>query len=411
MTRQPIPATDETQHALSATPAFFLLFSVQLKGSFSGFGADYPGVTSGPIVQTQEYLDQFADLETRLLGESFHSAHRISRWPLGRISLADARDAVPVHADVFLLVHKSGVALWEIWIPAAEQNFDASRWIAWLDPSDDSSLVTRLWRVLSPINLAITGAPKWSGTYFPITVLRLPNARLATVLARHGPELVRLLYLNSAHWTLKPDVVRKELERDYCAREGGITLFARRSGIDLHAQESLAAEEEVSGIPPRTTLPFVITLEMLLLERVVLQRLYDRILLGMPRSVAELLLLKREMLDALQEYHGGITSATRFSDAISIEGERLLGIDELYEAVMNRLETVSFEITTRYQQRTTSLQFWLTIVFGATEIGFIASGIASWYYQTELLAVLAWTAGTAVATGVGLAALLRGKLG
>jgi hypothetical protein len=34
----------------------------------------------------------------------------------------------------------------------------------------------------------------------------------------------------------------------------------------------------------------------------------------------------------------------------------------------------------------TLLQFWLTVVFGATEIGFIASGIAAWYYRTELLA-------------------------
>jgi hypothetical protein len=56
------------------------------------------------------------------------------------------------------------------------------------------------------------------------------------------------------------------------------------------------------------------------------------------------------------------------------------------------------------------LQFWLTIVFGATELGFIASGIATWYYRTALVPVLAWTVGTAVASGVGLVVLLRGKL-
>jgi len=62
----------------------------------------------------------------------------------------------------------------------------------------------------------------------------------------------------------------------------------------------------------------------------------------------------------------------------SIEG--LLGIGDLYEAVMDRLDAVSFALTTRYQKRMTLLQFWLTIVFGATEIGFIGgadAGIAA----------------------------------
>jgi hypothetical protein len=410
MIDQSIYSADETNAALLATPGFVLLFSAQLNGPFSGFPGQYPGVAPMSAEQIRSYVEQFVDFETRLLGETFHSARRITRWPLGRVALAAAGDLAPTHADVFLIVHKSGVALWEVWMPAAEQRFDASRWIAWLDPDDESSPVARLWLVLSPINLKIGGAPTWSGTYFPVTVLRLPDAPLGTVLAQHGPDLVRLLYLNHGLWTLKSELVRKELERDYCAREGGMTLFARRSGLDLHARESLAAEAGVSGIPPRTTLPFVITLEMLLLEHVVLQRLYDRLSRGMPNSVDELLSLKREMLDALQEYHGGVATATRFSDAITVDGERLLGITELYDAVMNRLETVSFEITTRYQQRTTSLQFWLTIVFGATELGFIASGIATWYYRTALVPVLAWTVGTAVASGVGLVVLLRGKL-
>lgn len=56
------------------------------------------------------------------------------------------------------------------------------------------------------------------------------------------------------------------------------------------------------------------------------------------------------------------------------------------------------------------LQFWLTVVFGATEIGFIASGIATWYYEVELDAVLAWTVGASVVTGIALVLLLRGKV-
>lgn len=162
--------------------------------------------------------------------------------------------------------------------------------------------------------------------------------------------------------------------------------------------------------PPRSALPFVITIELLLLERTILQELYGRLSRRMPRSVDELLILKQDVLDAMEEYYGAITTATRFSDAVTADGEQLLGIADLYEAVIDGLEAVSFEITTRYQKRMTLLQFWLTIVFGATEIGFIASGIASWYYRTELAAVLAWTIGATLVSGAVLVALLRGKV-
>jgi len=77
---------------------------------------------------------------------------------------------------------------------------------------------------------------------------------------------------------------------------------------------------------------------------------------------------------------------------------------------MDRLDTVSFAITTRYQKRMTLMQFWLTVVFGATEIGFIASGIATWYYRAELWTVLAWTVGATLVSGLILVLLLRGKL-
>lgn len=76
----------------------------------------------------------------------------------------------------------------------------------------------------------------------------------------------------------------------------------------------------------------------------------------------------------------------------------------------DRLDTVSFAITTRYQKRMTLLQFWLTVVFGASEIGFIASGIASGYYRAELGAVLARTVGASVVTALILVLLLRGKV-
>jgi hypothetical protein len=74
------------------------------------------------------------------------------------------------------------------------------------------------------------------------------------------------------------------------------------------------------------------------------------------------------------------------------------------------LETVSFTITTRYQNQMSLLGFWLTIVFGATEIGFIASGIAIWYYHTELLAVLGWTVVSTLLSALILWLILRKKV-
>jgi hypothetical protein len=387
-----------------------LLFSVELKGEFTGFSLPASGLAPLPPAEGDAYVSQFAEFEKRLLGEPFQEARRITRWPLGRIELRDLPDGSPPYADVYLLAHKSGVALWEIWLSPPEQGFDAARWVSWLDPETDGGLIEQVWRLLAPINQALTGEAAWSGSYFPVTLLRLPRSPLETIVERHGADLVRLLFVNHAPWAFKDDVVREELGRDYCVRKGGMTLFARRSGLDLQALESLAGENDVAGLPPHTALPFVITLELLLLERAVLQQLYEQLSRRVPRTVDELLVLKQQMLDALEEYYGAITTATRFSDAVTVDGERLLGIVDLYDAVMGRLESVSFEITTRYQQRTAMLQFWLTIVFGATGIGFLAEAIATWYYRTGLLAVIAWTIGATLVSGTALVAMLRGKV-
>ena len=139
----------------------------------------------------------------------------------------------------------------------------------------------------------------------------------------------------------------------------------------------------------------------------VLLQLYERLSQSTPASIEGLLQLKQQVADGLEEYYGATLVVTRFGDAVAEDGERLLGIVELYDALMDRLETVSFALTTRYQQRMTQMQFWLTVVFGATEIGFIAASIATWHYRSELGAVLAWTVGATVVSAGGLVALLR----
>ena len=396
---------------VSVETAFVLLFSIRLKGAFKGFTASQPGVTGLPAEDSRAWLEGLAEFQRRLLGKAFLEARRITRWPLGRIALDGLADDAPTHADVYLLSHKSGVALWEVWLPATAQPFDASRWIAWLDPEAEDSLVGQVWRVLGDINLAISGKNTWSGLYLPLTLIRVRQQALADFAGRNGPDLVRLLFLDRSHRALKPEVVSAELARDYCARQGGMTLLSRRSGLDLRDDAETPVEEALSaGLPPKSALPFLITLELLLLEHAVLQHLYDRLSRHMPKSVDELITLKQEVTDSLEEYYGAITNATRFSDAVTADGETLLGVEDIYDAVMERLEAVSFAITTRSQRHMTLLQFWLTIVFGASEIGFIAASIATWYYRSGLWTVLGWTIGSALASGLLLALLLKGKV-
>ena len=243
------------------------------------------------------------------------------------------------------------MALWEVWIPATAQSFDAARWIGWLDPEAEDGLVARLWRMLGSVNREITGKSAWSGLYFPLSLLRVPQHPLETIVKHHGPDIVRLLFLDRSERPLKPELVSEELARDYCARQGGMTLLARRSGLDLHDRKDVDEDSHSASLPPRSALPFLITLELLLLEHAVLQHLYDRLSRHMPRSVEELIALKQEVIDGLEEYYGAITSATRFSDAVTADGERLLGVEDIYDAVVERLEAVSFAITTRSQRQ------------------------------------------------------------
>lgn len=392
-------------------PSFTLLFSVRLKGAFNGFEKPHPGVTPLLFEDSQSYTSELTEFEQKLLGKAFLETRRITRWPLGRIALNRLVTDAPAHADVYLLTHKSGVALWEVWLPELPQPFDAARWIAWLDPDAKEGLIADLWKTLSNINHEITGKTVWSGLYLPLTMLRVPHNTLDSIIDLHGADIVRLLFLDHSHRALKSSIVVEELARDYCAQQGGMTLLARRSGIDIRDSEDEVTKVAPSGSrPPKSALPFLITLELLLLEHAVLQHLYDRLSRHMPKSVEELITLKQEVIDGLEEYYGAITNASRFSDAVTADGERLLGVEDIYDAVIERLEAVSFAITTRSQRNVTLLQLWLTIIFGASEIGFIAASISTWYYSTGLFPVLAWTIGSALVSGFGLLLLLKEKV-
>jgi hypothetical protein len=410
----------EGRSPLSAVPGFALLFSVGLteRAENACFTARAPvlpqaaGVTPFAATRLAAYQELRDEAEAHVLGSPFLEAGRQKHWPIGKIALEHAAPAphVPAVADVHLFTHVAGVALWEIWLPGTIQTFDVDRWIDWLDADSPEGLPARIWRILEPLNRAL-GATDLDRQYLPCSVVRLPDRPLAVLTDAHSTDIVRLLWRDRSTRPLKPEVVEAELAHDYCAREGGITLLGRRSALDIHGSEDESTRGALdSGLPPRSAVPFIVTLELLLIERAVLLRLYQRLSQTGPSTIDGLLELKRQVTDNLEEYYGATLASTRFGDAVAEDGERLLGIVDAYDAVMDRLETVSFTLTTRYQQRMTEMQFWLTVVFGATEIGFIASGIAMWFYRSELGAVLAWTVGATLLSAGVLVALLRRRM-
>jgi hypothetical protein len=397
-------------------PGFALLFAASVGHPLRRERLDRPaaviGGTALSAIQLEDYRRQRDETEVHVLGREFIAAGRLAHHAIGRLHLpvADGDARAPAAADVHLFTHVAGVALWEVWVPLPAQPLDTRRWIAALDDQAADSLPARVWKALQPLNLALGGTDTYR-QYLPCIVLRLPRYTLDAVLAEHAAELVGLLWRDRSLRALKPEVVATELERDYCARQGGITMLGRRAGLDVHdgndGNDEGAAHAAGAGLPPRSALPFLVTIELLLIERAVLLQLYERLSQRTPSSIDALLELKQEVTESLEEYYGATMAATRFGDEVAADGERLLGIVDLYDALMDRLETVSFALTTRYQRRMTQMQFWLTVVFGATEIGFIAASIATWHYRVELGAVLAWTVGAALASAGVLVALLR----
>lgn len=413
MYNRPEPELDvdsKAHDSVVVEPTFVLLFSVQMTGGFSGFCSSAQNITPLGSEHQQAYDAKLSELERHVFGEDFAAAGRTKRWPLGRIAIPhEGRDAgFPSQADVYLITHTTGTAIWEAWLHGPSQPLDASRWIPWLDPDAEDGLPALLWRELASINGTISENATYRGL-FPLSVIRTQQAPLETIIEMHGEDIVRLLLRSRSKHRLRPEIVRRELAHNYCVQQGGLMLISRRSGLDLHGKDDIV-DKDGHLLSPSNALPFLIVIESLLIERTVLQQLYEQLSQSMPRSVEELLTLKQKILDGLEEYYGAITDANRIGDEVTAAAEPLLGIENLYQAVMTRLDAVSFEITTLYQKRTTVLQSWLTLVFGVTGIGSIASGIATWHYKTELSMVLAWTAGTSILAAMVIALLLRGKL-
>lgn len=411
----PAPGAGQAPQAARVQPTFVLLFAVTPAAGGAALATPV-GLQPIPDDVAAGYRERIDERQQRLLGEPYLQARRLQRRSIGRLPLpstgSDGDPATdPAWADIHLVVHKSGAAVWEVWLAAPTQPLDAARWTAWLDMEDPGSLARRIWSCLSAGGSAAAHTPEMA---LPLMVLRWPEGSLDEFVAAHAHELVKLLHRDTSPQRFKPRFVADELAGDFCRRAQGLSLLARHGALDVHVSDPHdgdAPEDHADDGPlPRNTLPLLVTLELLCLERAVLRGFLDRFGGGVVGSIDELVALRRDIFDGLEEYYGTLAKTHGYTAEATARGEKLFGIHDLFDLVTDRLESLTFEITTRNQQTVSRLGFWLTTSFGAIETGFVAASIATWYYATDLGAVLAWTFGTTLATALGIAALLRATM-
>lgn len=382
-------------------PAFVLLFAVTPDAAAQH--AAFPqGLQVIPEEITQSYGSRLDAMQQRLLGEPYLQARRLTRTAVGRLSLPSAAGA-PDYADIHLVRHKSGAAVWEVWLLGPMQPMDVARWVGWLDMEEPNSLARQIWRTLSP---TVEGHLLEPEMMLPLTVLRCTTCTLDEMLETSGHDLIKLLHRDISDERFKTSFVQQELNADFCRREHGLSLVARNAAIDVHAQDH---DRDESALP-RNTLPLLVTLELLCLERAVLRSFLNRFALGVYGTTEDLVQLRRDIFDGLEEYYGTLAKTHGYTAKATASGEILFGINDLFDSVVERLEALTFEITTRNQKTVNQLGFWLTTSFGAIETGFVAASIATWYYKDNLAAVLGWTIGVTMATTLVIAGLLRWRL-
>lgn len=382
-------------------PAFVLLFAVTPDAA-----AQHTEVPQGLRVIPDEFAESYRGrldaMQQRLLGEPYLQARRLTRTAVGRLPLPSVEGA-PVHADIHLVTHKSGAAVWEVWLRAPPQLLEVARWVAWLDMQDPNSLARQIWRTLSPDATGHVSEPEMM---LPLVVLRCAACTLNELLDTSGHDLIKLLHRDAANERFKASFVQQELDADFCRREHGLSLVARNGALDVHAQFQDADE----SLLPHNTLPLLVTLELLCLDRAVLRSFLNRFAQGVYGTTEDLIQLRRDIFDGLEEYYGTLAKTHGYTAEATALGETLFGINDLFDSVVERLGALTFEITTRNQKAVTQLGFWLTTSFGAIETGFVAASISTWYYKDNLSAVLGWTVGVTLATTLVIAGLLRWRL-
>ena len=391
-----------TPHSdVTVWPAFVLLFAVT-PDSASGQTVPPSGLQTIPDEISESYRSRVEAMQQRLLGEPYLQARRLQRTSVGRLALKGG-EGEPQYADIHLVVHKSGATVWEVWLVAPPQAMDVVRWVRWLDMEVEDSLARIVWNKLSGSADSPAPAPEMT---LPMAVLRFRDCSLDELVSSQGHDLIKLLHRDESDERFKASFVKDELAADFCRRERGLSLIARNGAIDVHVH----TKDIDASLLPRNTLPLLVTLELLCLERAVLRSFLNRFTQRVYGTVEDLVQLRRDIFDGLEEYYGTLAKTHGYTAEATALGETLFGINDLFDSVVERLEALTFEITTRNQKAVNRLGFWLTTSFGAIETGFVAASIATWYYVDNLWAVLGWTVGVTLATALVISQLLRWKL-
>lgn len=145
-----------------------------------------------------------------------------------------------------------------------------------------------------------------------------------------------------------------------------------RYGQDIPGQEWLSAHFQTSGV-----------IDMLLIQRWILMTLNHQ-LRNLSYNLSELNTLKRDLLLALEEYHG-ITLSYGSAQDIVRQARKTMGIDEAYEGIMQKLSgmerLIEVEETRRRTRRDVLLRIGAiiaTLLFGLSGAWQVVEVIGSW---------------------------------
>jgi len=356
-------------------------------------------------VYNQERLNELHNVELHVLGSDFLEAERLKRRPISKINIPFAKDGnlLQNSTEVYLVTHREGVQIIEVWMDLPEQEFDANRWVRWLKKDSEDYIV-------STIQAALPYLQRSTHLFTFIGVLG-KDEKVEEFIDEHSMDIINLIYLDSSLIPFKKSFIDDELSKNFCLREGGASYVSNSVALNIMFVNSGKNHPELdhTNLQGRCALPFIISIELLLLEKQILEKYYRRLTKG-SLSINGLIGLKQEILNGLEEYYGIIARATQFSAPLMEYGQQILGIDDLYDSVVDRLDAVTFDITTNYGRNTNVLTFWLTILFGSLDTGLLTESIASIYYAHNLVMTVLWTALTTVVTSMGIYVLLYRRM-
>lgn len=324
--------------------------------------------------------------------------HPISKFT---ISVPDDHKIIPYSAETYLVTHREGVELIEVWIEIPPEEFDSERLLDLLRPDSESGFVKE-------IHLSLPYLDDEPPLFTFIGILG-SGLDVDKFIELYRQEIINILYLNSSPIPFKRSFIDSEIDRNFCIREGGASYMSGSAALNLmfmNDQEDRGGYTQLQG---KCFLPFIIIIEILLLERKILRKYYEKLAKG-SLSINGLIGLKQEILNGLEEYYGIIAKVTQFSEPLMEYGERIFGINDLYDSVIDRLDAVIFDITTNYSKNSNTLSFWLTVLFGSLDTGILIESIVFIYYVHNIPAIIAWTAMATALTSMIIFALLYRKI-